>query len=72
MTLADDIEMVRGHVRLGRQHLALQRERIAKLQRLELPAADAIEFLELVESMQELHELHLSRLLEKAARSNAA
>ncbi|RWI40019.1 MAG: hypothetical protein EOQ93_32170 [Mesorhizobium sp.] len=72
MTLADDIDMVRGHVSLGRRHLALQRERIAKLQRLELPAAKAIEFLELVESMQELHELHLSRLLERAARSNAA
>ncbi|TIR54911.1 MAG: hypothetical protein E5X26_01330 [Mesorhizobium sp.] len=67
MALTDDIRMVRGHVSLGRRHLAEQRERIAELERLELPIAKALEFLELLESMQELHELHLSRLLERAA-----
>ncbi|RUV82738.1 hypothetical protein EOA75_30085 [Mesorhizobium sp. M1A.F.Ca.IN.022.07.1.1] len=72
MTLADDIEMVRGHVSLGRRHVALQRERIVELHRLEMPTAKALEFLDLLESMQELHELHLSRLLEKAARHDAA
>ncbi|OBQ96260.1 hypothetical protein [Mesorhizobium sp. AA23] len=68
MALADDIEMVRGHVRLGRRHIAQQRGRITELERLELPTAKALEFLELLESMQDFHELHLSRLLEKAAR----
>ncbi|AZO63013.1 MAG: hypothetical protein E5X38_21235 [Mesorhizobium sp.] len=72
MTLADDIEMVRGHVSLGRRHIAQQRERIAELDRLELPAAKAVSFLELLESMQELHELHLSRLLAKAEDGKAA
>ncbi|TIQ99503.1 hypothetical protein [Mesorhizobium sp.] len=72
MALADDIRMVRGHVSLGRRHIAQQREHIARLERLELPIAKAIEFLELLESMQELHELHLSRLLAKAEDGKAA
>ncbi|RWE12443.1 MAG: hypothetical protein EOS61_14970 [Mesorhizobium sp.] len=66
MPLADDIRMVRGHVELGRRHLALQRARIAHLQQVELPTAKAFEFLDLLESLQDLHELHLSRLLAKA------
>ncbi|RUW22235.1 hypothetical protein EN858_05815 [Mesorhizobium sp. M4B.F.Ca.ET.215.01.1.1] len=66
MALADDIRTVRGHVELGRHHLALQRARIAHLQQIEMPTAKAFEFLELLESMQDLHELHLSRLLAKA------
>jgi hypothetical protein len=67
MALSDDIRMVRGHVRLGRHHLAQQRERISQLERDELPISQALDFLALLESMQELHEWHLSRLLEKAA-----
>ncbi|RWD10639.1 MAG: hypothetical protein EOS75_05345 [Mesorhizobium sp.] len=71
MALADDIRSVRGHVQVGRRHLAQQRERIAHLEGLELPTADAYEFLELLESMQDLHEMHLSRLLAKAANTVA-
>ncbi|RWG59470.1 MAG: hypothetical protein EOQ64_05070 [Mesorhizobium sp.] len=53
--------------KLGRHHLAQQRERIAQLDRDGLPTEDALEFFALLESMQELHERHLSRLLAKAA-----
>ncbi|RWE26659.1 MAG: hypothetical protein EOS41_05890 [Mesorhizobium sp.] len=66
MALAEDIEMVRGHVTLGRRHIAQQRERISELERLELPTDRAFELLELFEGMQDLHEMHLSRLLAKA------
>lgn len=59
--------MVRGHVRLGRHHLAQQRERIAQLERDELPTTDALVFFALLEGMQELHERHLARLLAQAA-----
>ncbi|RUV11943.1 MULTISPECIES: hypothetical protein [unclassified Mesorhizobium] len=72
MALADDIETVRGHVRLGSRHIAQQRELIAELERLELPIAKAIEFLQLLETLQELREVHLSRLLRKATENNAA
>ncbi|RWE34445.1 MAG: hypothetical protein EOS77_09790 [Mesorhizobium sp.] len=58
--------MVRGHVKLGRRHIARQRERVTELERLELPTDKACELLELFESMQDVHELHLSRLLAKA------
>lgn len=71
MTLADDIRMVRGHVRLGRRHLAQQRERIGQLERNGLPSNDALDFCALLESMQELHERHLSRLLAQEAQNNA-
>ncbi|RVD31477.1 MULTISPECIES: hypothetical protein [unclassified Mesorhizobium] len=66
MALADDIEMVQGHVRLGRRHISEQRERISDLERLQLPTGKAFEVLDLFESMQDLHEQHLSRLLAKA------
>ncbi|AZO58954.1 hypothetical protein EJ078_06280 [Mesorhizobium sp. M1A.F.Ca.IN.022.06.1.1] len=72
MTLADDIEMVRGHVSLGRRHIAQQRERVAVLERLELPADKALELLDLFERMQDLHEVHLSRLLARAEDRKAA
>ncbi|RVD73348.1 MAG: hypothetical protein E5V62_07565 [Mesorhizobium sp.] len=65
MALPDDIEMVQGHVRLGRQHISQQRERITELERLQLPTSKALEVLDLFESMQDLHERHLSRLLAK-------
>jgi hypothetical protein len=71
MTLADDIRMVRGHVQLGRRHLAQQRKRIVELERRDLSSAKALEFFELLQGMQELHELHLSRLLAKEVQNNA-
>ncbi|PBB83551.1 hypothetical protein CK216_27725 [Mesorhizobium sp. WSM3876] len=45
MVLANDIEMVRGHVRLGRR-IAQQRERITELERLQLPTERAFELLD--------------------------
>lgn len=70
VTIAPDIRMVEEDVRAGRQHLAEQRERIARLERHFLPSANAIEFLELLQSMQELHETHLARLLAKEGRNH--
>ena len=66
MVLANDIEMVRGHLRLGRRHIAQQRKRISELERLQLPTERAFELLDLFERVQNLHEMHLSRLLAKA------
>ncbi|MBZ9990932.1 hypothetical protein LB572_27895 [Mesorhizobium sp. BH1-1-5] len=67
MALEDDIEMVKGHVRLGEWHLVRQHELIAQLTRDDLPAAQAIDFLHQLEDMQELHRKHLARLQRKAA-----
>ncbi|RWB70417.1 MAG: hypothetical protein EOQ50_24205 [Mesorhizobium sp.] len=70
MVLADEIELVKGHVRMGEQHLLRQHELIAQLERDNLPTRPAIDFLHQLEDMQALHRLHLSRLLRKAVDSN--
>ncbi|RUV28437.1 MULTISPECIES: hypothetical protein [unclassified Mesorhizobium] len=72
MAHEDDIQMVKRHVRLGRKHVSEQQDRIAELDRLELPSETARDFLELLEQMQELHKKHLSRLLAKTSPKNAA
>lgn len=70
MVLAEEIEMVKGHVRVGEQHLLRQHELIVQLERDNLPTRVAIDFLQQLEDMQALHRLHLSRLLRKAVDSN--
>ncbi|TGT51897.1 hypothetical protein EN813_050050 [Mesorhizobium sp. M00.F.Ca.ET.170.01.1.1] len=69
--LADDIEMVRGHVWLGDRHISQQRDRIAELERRALPTDRAYELLDIFESLQDLHRFHLSRLLQRVERETA-
>lgn len=70
MSLEDDIQMVKGHVRLGERHLLRQHALIARLAGGHLPTELAVDFLHQLEDMQALHRLHLSRLQSKAVDSN--